>query len=114
MLEPMQKTTEDFQKMGKDNYDAMLRAYGEVNKGLQAIAGRWTNFSKRAFEDATRAWEEMISAKSLEHAMEIQSNYAKSAYDSWMAGASALGEMYAATARAAYKPVEQAVTKQSA
>jgi len=53
MLEPMQKTTEDFQKMGKDNYDAMLRAYGEVNKGLQAIAARWTDFSKRAFEDAT-------------------------------------------------------------
>jgi len=44
MLEPMQKTTEDFQKMGKDNYDAMLRAYGEVNKGLQAIAARWTDF----------------------------------------------------------------------
>jgi len=56
----------------------------------------------------------MIGAKSLEHAMEIQSNYAKSAYDSWMAEASALGEMYAATAREAYKPVEQAVTKQSA
>ena len=111
MLEPMQKTTKDFQKMGKDNYDAMLRAYGEVNKGLQAIAARWTDFSKRAFEEAMRAWEEMIGAKSLEHAMEIQSDYAKSAYDSWMAEASVLGEMYAATAREAYKPVEQVATK---
>jgi len=46
--------------------------------------------------------------------MEIQSNDAKNAYDSWMAEASVLGEMYAATAREAYKPVEQAVTKQSA
>jgi phasin family protein len=114
MLEPMQKATEDFQKMGKDNYDAMVRSYGEVNKGLQAIAARWADFSKRSFEEATSAWEQMIGAKSVEHAMEIQSNYVKNAYDSWMAEASALGEMYAATAREAYKPVEQAVTAPSA
>jgi hypothetical protein len=51
MLEPMQKASEDFQKMGKDNYDAIVRSYGELNKGFQAIASRWTDFSKRSFED---------------------------------------------------------------
>jgi phasin family protein len=118
MVDPMHKATEDFQKtadnfqkVGKDNYDAMLRSYGEMNKGFQAIAASWTEFSKRAFEDATRAWEQMIAAKSIERAMEIQSSYARSAYESWMAEASKLREMYAAAARDAYKPVETAVTK---
>ena len=37
--------------------------------------------------------------------------FAKKAYDNWMAEASKLGELYAAAARDAYKPVEQAVTK---
>ena len=37
MFEPIQKATDDFQKMGKDNYDAVLRSYGELNKGFQAI-----------------------------------------------------------------------------
>ena len=31
----------------------MVRSYGELNKGLQAIVARWTEFSKRSFEDAT-------------------------------------------------------------
>ena len=101
MLEPMQKATDDFQKMSKDNYDAVLRAYGELNKGLQA------------FEDATRAFEQMVGAKSLESVIEIQSQYAKKAYDTWVAEASKLGEMYAAVARDAYKPAEQAVTKRA-
>jgi phasin family protein len=114
MLEPMQKAREDFQKMGKDNYDAMVRSYGELNKGFQAIASRWTDFSKRSFEDSTRAWEQMIGAKSIEQAFEIQTNYVKKAYDNWMAEMSKIGEMYSSAARDAYKPVEQAMAKKAA
>jgi hypothetical protein len=113
MLEPLQKASEDFQKIGKDNYDAVVRSYSELNKGFQAIGARVTDYSKRAFEDATRAFEQLIGAKSFEHAIEIQSQYAKKAYDTWVAEASKLGEMYAAVARDAYKPVEKAVTKRA-
>jgi hypothetical protein len=111
MFEPIQKATEEFQKVNKDNYDAALRSYGEMTKGFQAVAARVTDYSKRSFEDATRAFEQLVGATSLEHAIEIQSQYAKKAYDNWVAEASKIGEMYAATARDAYKPVEQAVTK---
>ena len=114
MIEPFQQATEQFQKMGKDNYDAVLRSYGELNKGFQAIGARVTDYSKRAFEDATRAFEQLVGAKSVEHAIEIQSQYAKKAYDTWVAEASKLGEMYAAVARDAYKPVERAVAKKGA
>ena len=112
MLEPFQKAS-DFQKMGKDNYDAVLRSYGELSKGFQAIGARVTDYSKRAFEDATRAFEQLVGAKSFEHAIEIQSQYAKKAYDTWVAEASKLGEMYAAVARDAYKPVEKVVAKRA-
>ena len=111
MIEPIQKATEDFQKATKDNYDTVLRSYGELNKGFQAIAARMTDYSKQAFEDATRTFEQLAGAKSLEHVFEIQSQYAKKAYDTWVAEASKLGEMYAAVARDAYKPVEKAVSR---
>jgi len=111
MLEPFQNATNDFQKIGKDNYEAMVRSYGELNKGLQAIATRWTAFSKQSFEDATRTFEKLVGVKSFEQAVEIQSAYAKRAYDSWVAEATKIGEMYADVAREAYKPVETAVTK---
>jgi hypothetical protein len=114
MLEQFQNANNDFQKMGKDNYEAMVRSYGELNKGLQAIAARWTAFSKDAFEDATRTFEKLVGVKSFEQAVEIQSAYAKRAYDSWVAEASKIGEMYTDVAREAYKPVEKAVTKKVA
>lgn len=114
MIDSIQKSTEQFQKASKNNYDAMLRSYGELNEGFQAIAKRWTEFSKQSFEDATRALEQMIGAKSLEQAFEIQSNYANKAYDNWMAEMSKMGEIYKSTATDAYKPVEQAMTKKAA
>jgi hypothetical protein len=111
MFESLQKANDDFRKIGKDNYDAALRSCGELNKGFQAIAARMTDYSKHAFNDATRAFEQLVGAKSIEHAIEIQSQYVKKAYDAWLAEASRLGEMYADMARSAYEPVERAVAK---
>lgn len=111
MFEPFEKATKDFQKITKDNYDTVLRSYGELNRGFQEIGARVTDYSKQAFADATKTFEKLVGAKSLEHAVEIQSQYAKKAYESWVAEATNIGELYSSTAREAYKPVEQAVTK---
>ncbi len=104
----------DFQRIGTDNYEAMSRSFGELNKGSQAIFARWVEFSKRSFEDATRTWEKLIAVKSLDQAFEIQTSYVKNAYENWMAEMSKIGEMYSSTARDAYKPVEKTMEKHKA
>ena len=107
----MLKGFEEFQKVGKDGFDAAVKSFGEMNKGFQAIAAEVTDYSKKAFEDGTRAFEQLIGAKSVEQAVEIQSTYAKKAYDTYIAEMSKIGEMYAGLARDAYKPVETTLTK---
>ena len=106
-----QRYGEEFQRVGKDGFDAAVRSFGEVNKGLQAIAAEVTDYSKKAFEDGTRAFEQLLSAKSFEQVIEIQSQYARMAYEAHVAELSKLGEMYAGLTRNAYKPVEQAAAK---
>ena len=78
-----------------------------MNKGFQAIAADVTDYSKKAFEDGTRTFEQLIGAKSFEQAFEIQSQYAKKAFDAYVAQLSKLGEMYVDLARNAYKPVSK-------
>lgn len=67
----MLKGFEEFQKVGKDGFDAAVKSFGEMNKGFQAIAAEVTDYSKKAFEDGTRAFEQLIGAKSVEQAVEI-------------------------------------------
>ena len=113
-MSDVQKFGEEFQRVGKDGFDATVRSFGEVNKGLQAIAAEVTAYSKKAFEDGTRAFEQLLGAKSFEQVIEVQSQYAKKAYDTYVAELSKLGEMYAGLTRNAYKPVEQAAAKAGA
>jgi len=114
MFEPLQKTTEELQKAGQANYDAVVRAYGEGSKSFQAIGQELKDYTESSFENATRAWEQLVAAKSLERALEIQTNYAKTAYENWTAEVSKIGEMYQAAASDAYKPLEKAVQTHAA
>jgi hypothetical protein len=111
MFEPLQKTTEDFQKASQANYEAAVRAYGEASKSFQAIGQELNDYAKSSFESAIRAFEQLAGAKSLERALEIQTNYAKTAYESWTAEVSKIGEMYQAAASDAYEPFEKAFKK---
>ena len=107
----VQKFGEEFQRVGKNGFDAAVSSFGEVNKGLQAIAAELTDYSRKAFEDGTRAFEQLLGAKSFEQVIQIQSEYARMVYEAHVAELSKLGGMYAGLTRNAYKPVEQAASK---
>jgi phasin family protein len=111
MPEELRNIGEEYQKLSKDGFDAAVRSFAEVNKGLQMLTAEMTDYSKKTFEDGFRAWEQLIGAKSLGQMIEIQSQYAKKAYDSYVSEMSKLGELYASLARNAYKPVEQTVAR---
>ncbi len=49
--------------------------------------------------------------KSLDKAIEVQTEYAKSAYEGFVAEATKLGELYADLAKEAYKPFETMLAK---
>jgi hypothetical protein len=105
----MIKNFEDFQKIGQQNVDAAMKVLGEWSKGWQAIAAEMTDYTKRSFEEGTATVEKLMSARSLEQAVEIQTGYAKRAYDDYMHQVSKLGGLYAELAKEAYKPVEKAL-----
>src|SRR4026207_368839 len=110
-MSDVQGFNEEAQKAGKDGYDAAVSSFGEANKGFQAIAAEITAYSKKSFEDGTRAFEKLLSAKSFEQVFEIQSQYARMAYEAHVAELSKLGGMYAGLTRDAYRPAEQAAAK---
>ena len=100
------KSFEDMQKFGKDNADATMKSLGAVSKSVQAIAVEMADYSKKAFEDGAVATEKLFGAKSLEKAVEVQSDYVKASYEGLVAEATKLGELYTALAKEAYKPFE--------
>jgi hypothetical protein len=107
----MLKNFEDIQKLGKDNVDVAMQQFGTASKGWQAIAAEFADYSKKSFENGSAALEKLIGAKSLEKAIEVQSEYVKSAYEGFVAQSSKLGELYTDLAKETYKPLEGFIAK---
>jgi hypothetical protein len=91
--------------------EAVSRSFSEANKGFQTLAAEMMEYSKAAFDDAVRTWEKLIGVRSLEQAIQIQSDYAKRVYENHMAELSKLGKMCMGMTRDASKPVEDASRK---
>ncbi|MBB3658586.1 phasin family protein [Rhizobium sp. BK650] len=101
---------EDANRKSKEAVDTMLKNYSDTAKGFQAIASEAAEYSKKSFQDAVSHFETLSGVKSFEAAFELQSSYAKSSYEAFVAEATKLGEMYADLAKNAYKPYETPMT----
>jgi len=106
-------TSDEMQKLGKESMDMALTSLGAWTKSAQAIAVEVVDYSKKSVEGSAAAWEKLMGAKTLEKAMEVQSDYLKSSYQDFVAEATKLGELYVDLAKEAYKPFEGVLAKAS-
>lgn len=90
-----------------------MASFGAWTKNAQAIAAEIADYSKKSFEESTAVLEKLMGAKSLEKAMEVQSEYLKSSYEDFVAQSTKLSELYAGLAKEAYKPFEGVIAKAS-
>jgi hypothetical protein len=102
----MMKNFDEFQKMGKEGMDATMEAFSAASKGAQTIATEVAEYARKSFEQSSAAAEKLMAARTLDRAVEIQSDYAKSAYEGFVSQAAKIGEIYVDLAKQSYKPFE--------
>ncbi|MGP0060326.1 MAG: phasin family protein [Beijerinckiaceae bacterium] len=102
---------DEIQKYGKEQLEAASTVAATLAKSLQTIAAETTDYSKKSLENSSAFIEKLLGAKSLDNAIQIQSEYAKSAYEGFVAQATKIGELYTNLAKEAFKPVESAIAK---
>lgn len=102
---------ETLQKASKENVDAALKAFGATSKGVQTIAVEAIDYAKKSFEAGTAVIEKLAGVKTFDKALEIQAEYVKTSFEGAVAQLTKMGELYAALAKDAYKPVEGIVAK---
>jgi phasin family protein len=103
------KNFEDVQNFGKEGFEAWIASATALTKGYQAVAQEVAEFSRKSLELSTQTFEKAVAARSFERVIEVQQGYAKEAYESALAQANKLGELYVAAAKEAYKPFESSL-----
>ena len=102
---------EDIQSYGKEHLETVVASATTVQNGLQAIASAYGDYTKRSFEDTKSFVEKLSGVKSLDKAIEVQTEFAKSAYETFVAESQKIAGLYTDLAKQAYKPVEGLMAK---
>ena len=95
---------EELQQYGKEHLET-------VQSGLQAIASAYGDYTKKSFEDTKSLVEKLSGVKSLDKAIEVQTEYAKSAYETFVAESQKIAGLYTDLAKQTFKPFEGMVAK---
>ena len=105
----MANQMDDMRNMGKAQMEQVSSTIASMTRGLQAIATETTEYSKRSLESTSALVEKLVGVKSIDTAIQLQSEFAKAQYAGFMAQANKMGELYKSMTKDAFKPMETAM-----
>ena len=94
----------------KKNLEAVVASVTAATKGAESLGAQYMAYSKAAMENQVAAAKALAGAKSVQEAVELQTSWAKSAMELYMAEAGKMGETVAAAVKDSMKPLNERVT----
>jgi len=101
-------TIEDFQNYSKQQVEAATAFAATVSKGMQEIAAETSDYAKQSMAANAEAVERLLGAKTVESAVQIQTDFAKASYEGFIAKATKISEIVAKVAAEATKSAQSA------
>jgi hypothetical protein len=99
------------QQNGKEQIDTAIASSDTFPGGFQAIATAYGDYTKKSFEDTKLFVEKLSGAKSFDKVIEIQTEFAKTAYETFVTESQKVTALYGDLAKQSYKPFGGFVAK---
>lgn len=103
-LEKALKGYDAFVGYNKDTAEAVMKSATTAGKGIESINSEIYSYSKQSIEDGVAATKAVLGSKSVHEAFEFQTDYAKSAFEAYVAELSKISELATAAAKETYAP----------
>jgi phasin family protein len=103
-LEKALKGYDAFVGYGKETADAVTKSATVAGKSVETINSEIYSYSKQSIEDAVAATKAVLGSKSVHEAFEFQTDYAKSAFESYVSELSKISELATAATKESFAP----------
>jgi phasin family protein len=94
----------------KKNLEAVVASVTAATKGAEVLGAQAMAYSKASLEGQVAAAKSLAGAKSIQEVVELQTAYAKSALETYMAEMGKMSETVAASVKDSLKPLNERVT----
>ena len=105
--EKLSKNMSSFAEFQKGSMEALMECATAYARGLEQAASEQTTFLKEVYEEGTSATKAASTAKSVQEAIEIHSDFARTAFEKNINFASKLAEHWTGVARTAADPLSK-------
>jgi phasin family protein len=102
-------TLNELNAQSKKNLEAVVASVTAATKGAEELGAQTMAFSKQALEEQVAAAKSLAGAKSVQEAVELQTAWAKSAVESYIAQFGKVSEVLAASVKESMKPLNERV-----
>jgi phasin family protein len=99
------KGFEDAARLNKDATGVFVAAAEAVAKAYGEIGANWLDYTSTQFEENTACAKAVLASKTPKEAIEVQTAYAKKAFDQYVATGAKLSEVSLRTANEIIEPV---------
>ncbi|MBN9525568.1 MAG: phasin family protein [Alphaproteobacteria bacterium] len=103
------KAYDELTGFNKQTVEAVVSAGNVTVKGIESLNAEVMAFAKHQIEDSIAATKAVFGAKTLQEVLEVQQDFAKAAFDAYMAETTKLGELTAKFAQDAFAPINAQV-----
>jgi phasin family protein len=100
----------DINAHSKKNFEAMVASVTAATKGAETVGAAAVAFSKKAVEDQVAAAKTIAGAKSVQEVIELQTGFAKSAIETYIAEMNKMAETVASSVKESAAPINERVT----
>jgi phasin family protein len=100
----------EMNSQSKANLEAVVASVTAATKGAETLGAQAISFSKKSLEDHMAAAKSLTSARSVQEAVELQTNWAKSTMEAYIAQLNSASETVASSVKETLTPLNARVT----
>lgn len=105
-FEKAAKGYDQFFGYGRETVEAYVKAANVAGKGAEVLHNEIYAYSKQSMEDSVSAAKALFGSKSVHEAFEVQTDFVKSAFDSYVSEITKLSEIMFSTTKEALNPLQ--------
>lgn len=91
---------------GKDTAEAVIKSATVAGKGAETLHNEIYAYAKQSMENSIAAGKAILGAKSVHEAIEVQTDFAKSAFENYVAELTKFNQLFSATAKDSFAPLQ--------
>ena len=91
---------------GKDTAEAYMKSATVAGKGIESINSELYSYSKESIEESIAAGKAILGSKSIHEAFELQTDFAKSAFEAYVGQLTKFSELFTSTTKDTFAPLQ--------